>query len=273
MPNKFTYYAARALIGVAMVLSLAACATAPSSDDPEAMAAYREANDPIEPVNRAIFGFNQGVDKAVIKPVAKVYRGVLPQAVRDSVRNFLRNLQTPVIMANEFLQGNPDRAMETFGRFAANTMWGVGGLFDVVPDKPHHTEDLGQTLAVWGVGEGPYLVLPIIGPSSARHTVGRVGDYFMDPINYWATHEGHDWIPITRTAVGGIDARSRAIETLDEIERTSIDFYAAIRSLYRQRRADLIRNGAPAEESPLPDISSDFEDDDGKVRISALEHG
>lgn len=273
MSNKFTYYAARAFIGVAMVLTVAACATAPSSDDPEAMAAYKEANDPIEPVNRAIFAFNQGVDKAIIKPAAQVYRGVLPRPVRDSVRNFLNNLQTPVVIANEILQGNPDRAGETFGRFAANTMWGVGGLFDVVPDKPHHVEDLGQTLAVWGMGEGPYIVLPILGPSSGRHTLGRVGDYFMDPINYWANHEGADWVPITRAVVGGIDSRSRVIETLDEIERTSIDFYAAIRSLYRQQRADLIRNGAPAGESPLPDISIDFEDDVGKDKISALTEG
>ena len=273
MSNKFTYYAARALIGAAMVMTVAACATAPSSDDPEAMAAFKEANDPIEPVNRAIFAFNQGVDKAVIKPVAQVYRGVLPQGVRDSVRNFLRNLQTPVIMANEFLQGEPDRAMHTFARFTANTLWGVGGLFDVVPDKDHHVEDLGQTLAVWGMGDGPYIMLPILGPSSGRHTIGRVGDYFMDPINYWARNQGEDWVPITRAVVSGIDSRSRVIETLDEIERTSIDFYAAIRSLYRQQRADLIRNGAPSEDSPLPDISIEFEDDMEKDKISALEEG
>jgi len=272
MSNKLVSLAARALIGVAMVLTVAACATAPSSDDPEAMAAFKEANDPIEPVNRAIFSFNQGVDKVIIKPAAQVYRGVLPQGVRDSVRNFLRNLRAPVIMANDLLQGEPDRAMETFGRFAANTMWGMGGLFEIVPDKPHHEEDLGQTLAVWGMGEGPYIMLPILGPSSGRHTLGRVGDYFMDPINYWANHQGEDWVPITRAVVGGIDSRSRVIETLDEIERTSIDFYAAIRSLYRQQRADLIRNGAPAEGSPLPDISN-FEDDDGKSKTSAATEG
>ncbi len=256
-----------------MMMTVAACATAPSSDDPEAMAAFEEANDPIEPVNRAIFAFNQGVDKAVIKPVAQVYRGILPEAVRDSVRNFMRNLRAPLIFANDLLQGEPDRAMETFGRFAANTLWGLGGLFEIVPDKPHHEEDLGQTLAVWGAGEGPYLVLPIIGPSSVRHTFGRVGDYFMDPINYWANHQGEDWIPITRTVVTGIDSRSRVIETLDEIERTSIDFYAAIRSLYRQQRADLIRNGAPGEDSPLPDISIDFEDDENQEKTSALKEG
>jgi phospholipid-binding lipoprotein MlaA len=131
-------------------------------------------NDPLEGLNRGIFEFNRVVDGVLIKPAAQIYRGVLPQQAQDSVRSFLRNLRSPVILANDVLQGDMDRAGSTIGRFLVNTTLGIGGLFDVASElgMPFHDEDFGQTLAVWGVGEGPYLVLPLLGPSNPRDAVG-----------------------------------------------------------------------------------------------------
>jgi phospholipid-binding lipoprotein MlaA len=247
-----------------LLLGLAACATPPPAGDPDAVAAYKEANDPLEPLNRYIFEVNRGIDMIALRPAAEVYRGVLPEGVRDSVRNFLDNLKTPVTLANQILQGDGEGARNTVGRFMANTFIGVGGLFDVVPNVPKRQEDMGQTLAVWGASEGPYLVLPLIGPSPVRDTAGMVGDYFLDPVNFYARRENREWITYSRAIVDGIDLRSRNIETLDEIERTSIDFYAAVRSLYRQRRNDEIRNGEAKASISEPEISEHFEEDDSQ---------
>ncbi len=254
---------------VAVLVALAAgCATPPPSGDPEALAAYEEANDPLEPLNRYVFEVNRGLDMLVVRPAAEVYRGLIPEVARDSVRNFLDNLSAPVVLVNDLLQGEVDRAGQTFGRFLANTFIGVGGLFDVVPDIEHHDEDFGQTLAVWGAPEGPYLVLPLLGPSPLRDTIGLVPDFYIDPVSLYAGNTDRRWIRTARFALDGIDTRSRNIESLDDIERTSIDFYATVRSLYRQRRADEIRNGRPGPSAPLLDISTDFEEDDGEDKVS-----
>jgi phospholipid-binding lipoprotein MlaA len=207
-------------------------------------------NDPIEETNRAIFSFNQGVDEAVLIPVAKAYRTVLPPPVRQSVHDILRNLNGPVIFANDVLQGQLGLAADTLGRVAINTTIGVGGMFDVATriGIPHHSNDLGITLATWGFGEGPYLILPLLGPSNPRDVVGMVGDSFADPASYFAAQNQLYWAILTRTGVSGIDVRSRNIENLADIEKTALDYYATIRSLYRQRRAAQIRH----EKSDLP---------------------
>lgn len=255
---------------LAAVVALAAnCATPPPADDSEAMAAFKEANDPLEPFNRAMFSVNMGLDRAIIRPVAEGYRAALPDGMRDSVRNFLNNLRTPVILANDVLQGEVERAGHSLGRFMINSTIGVGGLFDVAAMKgehmvesklPFHNEDFGQTLGAWGIGEGAYLVLPLLGPSPPRDTVGLVGDAVMDPWGYLIRSEYRYALAGGRFALRGIDTRSRNIETLDEIERSSIDFYATIRSLYRQRRVAEIANGRDLPESPVPEISFDFDD-------------
>jgi phospholipid-binding lipoprotein MlaA len=214
-----------------------------------------DTNDPFEGSNRFFFGVNQVLDDLLLRPVAVVYRAVLPDFARDGVRNFLNNLNSPVIFANDVLQGEGDRAGDTLIRFGVNSTIGVGGLFDVAKDlgHPYHDEDFGQTLAVWGVEDGPYFYFPLMGPSSARDFTGFVVDRGFDPLTYvnWGDK---DYIPIARTALNVIDLRSRNIETLDDIERSSVDYYASIRSLYRQSRADAIRNGAPSKE--LPDFES-----------------
>ncbi len=208
-------------------------------------------NDPLEIPNRMFFAFNEALDFAVFRPVAVTYRFIVPTGVRNSVRNFLRNLRTPVTLANDLLQGDLERAETTFARFFINSTIGLLGLFDVAADSgyPYHDEDFGQTLGTYGAGEGFYLVLPILGPSSLRDGSGRIVDIFLDPLTYIAPQEFN----LGRSVTTGIDFRSRNIEELDSLKADSLDFYARIRSLYRQNRENEIRNGAPSGE--VPDFS------------------
>lgn len=200
--------------------------------------------DPWENTNRAVFGFNQSVDRTVLVPVANAYRAVIPNPVRDMIHDFLQNLNSPIIFANDVLQAQPGLAGETFGRALINTTIGFGGMFDVATKLgvPYHTNDLGITLATWGVASGPYMMLPVLGPSNPRDLVGEVGDSFGDPGNIVASDHHRVWASVVRGATAGIDERSRNIESLAEIERTSLDFYATVRSLARQRRAAQIRH-------------------------------
>jgi phospholipid-binding lipoprotein MlaA len=228
------------LIVLALVTS--GCATQPQS--PQPAAAEEDFHDPFEDTNRKIFDFNQAVDHHVLVPVAKAYRAVLPEPVRDSLRDFLINLQAPLIFANDTLQGDFGRAKDTAVRFVVNSTIGIGGLVDVAGrwGVPYHDQDLGVTLGVWGIPEGPYLVVPILGPSDPRDLGGEVAQGFADPWNIIAADNGLVWISFVRAAVDGIDQRARYLDTLADIERTSLDYYATIRSLYRQRRAALIRH-------------------------------
>ena len=229
---------------VACSLALAGCA---SDRLPPAQAAVAEqANDPFEPMNRFVFGMNNGFDKAVLLPVAQAYVDVVPDPARDSVHNFLENLDLPVTFANDILQGEFTRAGQTAGRFTVNTTIGIGGLIDVASSMgiPDHTEDFGQTLGTWGVGEGPYLVMPFFGPDPPRDIFGQVADIFMDPTTYIHI-DGHIYWSAGREMAMAIDLRSRSIDQLDSIERSSVDYYASMRSLYRQHRNNEIRNGKP----------------------------
>lgn len=211
-----------------------------------------EDNDPLEGLNRGIFEFNRVVDGVLIKPMAQIYRGVLPQEAQDSVRSFLRNLRTPLIVANDVLQGDMNRAGTTISRFLVNSTLGILGLFDVASELgiPFHDEDFGQTLAVWGVGEGFYIMLPILGPSNPRDVAGLVSEFYLDPVNIYLRNEDLDYLTYVRAGLRGIDARARSIEVLDELERTSLDYYAAIRSLYRQQRDNEIRNSKSEPRAP-----------------------
>ena len=239
----------RLALAAVLAAGLGACASAPPDSDAAAKQAYVEANDPLEPMNRAVFEFNRVADKIILKPVATVYHDAVPVFAQDMIRNFLDNLRQPLNFANALLQGNPERAGQAFGRFAGNTIIGLGGMFDVMTNVPKVEEDFGQTLAVWGMGEGPYLMLPILGPSNPRDTAGLVVDAAADPFNWYARTHDMDWATYSRFIVGGIDYRSRNLQTMDDIEANALDFYATVRSLSRQRRADQIRNGNPA---PVP---------------------
>lgn len=252
--RKTTTRLAASLTALALV---AGCATPPPAEDKEAVAEWEQVNDPFEPTNRAIFEFNQAVDKALLKPLAQGYRAVVPEFGRDRVRDFLNNLRAPIVFVNDLLQGEPDRAMQTIMRFAFNTGFGALGLFDVSTEGgiPHHDEDFGQTLAVWGVPEGPYLVLPILGPSNPRDTTGIAAEWLSDPFNYVMRENSIDWAIYTRTGVAGVDKREKYLDSLDEVERTSLDYYSALRALYRQRRNAEIKNGPVADKLPAPGVS------------------
>ena len=210
--------------------------------------------DPLEPVNRVIFAVNDGLDAVIIRPVATVYKAVLPAFVRRGIGNFLSNVATPVTLANDLLQGEWRRAENTIVRFMLNTTVGAAGLVDVARHVGYqrHTEDFGQTLAVHGVPSGPYLVLPILGPSSPRHAVGRVVDMFANPW-FWLLADEETVIRLTPGAVSVVHARSKSLESLDAIRETSPDYYVSIRSVYTQNREAEIRNGEESEDD-LPDI-------------------
>ncbi len=226
-------------------LVLGACATPPPSDDPEAVADHERINDPLEPANRAIFFFNRGFDTLLLRPLAGFYGGLIPPPIREGVHNALANLQAPVILFNDLLQGETDRAWTTASRFAVNTTAGLGGLRDPATGMgyPRHEEDFGQTLATWGADEGPYLMLPLLGPSNSRDAVGIAVDFLVDPFNWWAHSTGRRAVAYARGAMRAVDLRARNDAILADLERSSLDHYAALRSLYRQRRADEIRNG------------------------------
>jgi len=245
------------VVGAIVLLGfMSACATPPT--DPEELAEYNEANDPIEPVNREIFDFNNWVDKNALKPVAIAYRDAVPEGVRDTSQNFINNVSSPIIFVNDILQGESGRAAETLMRFVVNTTAGMGGFFDAAGEMglERHEEDFGQTLAVWGAPEGPYLMLPILGPSNVRDTVGMlVHMAALNELNI-ANLAELDYYGYASSIVGGLNQRVAVLGTLDEIERTSIDYYAAIRSLYRQTRNDQIRNGeTDAEDLAAPSLS------------------
>jgi phospholipid-binding lipoprotein MlaA len=227
---------------------LTGCASTRAVEGPQ------EINDPFEPFNRAMFNTTLAIDKVLLRPTAIVYRAVFPQPVRNGLRNFLNNLDSPVILTNDILQGEFGRARNTLVRTVVNTTVGIGGLFDVA-DKwgyPRHREDFGQTLATFGIGEGPYLFIPLFGPANPRDLFGYGTDLFFQPLTYvqWGDQS---YIPYVRSGVDLIDLRERNVETLDEIEQTSLDYYASVRSLYRQSRNNEINNGAAAVED-LPDF-------------------
>ena len=249
----------------ALVLTVGACATPPT--DPAARAEFEKTNDPFEPLNRDIFDFNLFVDRVALKPVAKAYVDVVPEAGRDAIRHFLNNLGEPVIFANNLLQGEFKRAHDTFARFLMNSTFGIGGVFDLATGAglERQTGDFGQTLYSWGVPDGPFLMLPVLGPSNPRDAIGLGVDGYADPWNRIASNNGYWWVGLIRGAVDGIDLRARNLDTLDELQRSAIDFYAELRSLFRQHRASELRHGEPA---PLPDLDTLYNDPSDKPKVS-----
>ena len=220
-------------------------------------------NDPMEPVNRAIFEFNEWFIKLLVRPLAQGYRWVVPDRARDSVENVLHNLNSPRVLANDLLQGELVRAWHTSSRFVINSTVGVAGIFDAADwlDLPKHDEDFGQTLAVWGVGEMMYLVLPLLGPSNPRDGVGKAVDSLFDPLNLWAVNTDREYIAYARTGVEAIDFYEGIMDDLDSLRETSVDYYAAIRSLYRQRRTNEIGNGAASGAGAVPNLDYDLDDE------------
>jgi phospholipid-binding lipoprotein MlaA len=237
----------RALIVGLGGLALTGCATAPPS--PEALAA----NDPYEQTNRQTLELNGQIDRYFVVPTVALYIETVPDGGRRGVHNFLVNLSKPTTFVNDLLQGEFTRGSQTAGRFLVNTTLGLGGFLDQASKMgvPDHGEDFGQTMAVWGVNDGPYVVLPFLGPSNPRDASGLVVDALADPTNF-IHFKQHLWWSGAREYFTLLDLRAQTYQTIQGIQRSSVDYYASLRSLYRQLRQNEILNGRPAE--PLPDF-------------------
>jgi phospholipid-binding lipoprotein MlaA len=255
---KKTAGVSRVLAIALSAMLLASCAGKPADGT----------NDPLESVNRELFDFNMALDRAILRPVTQAYVDVVPDPIRDMIHNFLFHLKEPVTLANDLLQGEWDRAGQTSARIVTNSVIGFG-MWDVMTSSgaEGHKEDFGQTLAVWGVPDGPYLVLPLMGPSNLRDTTAEVAQFaypFLDPIPHVMDAHLDFWtrfyIRGTRTVFTALDKRAQVLGRLAELEKTSLDFYATIRSLYRQKRADEIRNGESGDAVPIPDITLELDE-------------
>lgn len=237
-----------------LLVVLAGCATQPTN--PAQRAAAEANNDPWEPTNRAVFDFNQAADRAVLRPAAMAYRKI-PEDGRFAMRNFLNNMSEPLVAANKLLQLKFDGFATSMGRFVMNTTMGFLGFAD--PAKKAGLErpvggDFGATMARYGVGEGPYVMIPLFGPSNVRDGIGQGVDGFADPVGFQLTTlEG-----LGRTVTSGIDKREQTDEELTNLEKSSIDFYAQLRSVTRQYRRDQLFKAGIAEK---PKAERGFYDD------------
>ena len=242
------------IAGVCGALLIGGCA---SNQDQSVMGDDAQISDPLEDTNRGIFKFNTAVDDTIIHPVVKGYRIVVPKEARNSLGNFLRNLNSPVIFANEVLQGDLEGARTVLLRAVINTFAGFGGLFDFAGKEglPHEGEDFGQTLATWGLDHGPYLVVPILGPSSARDSVGYIVDGFADPLRWYLFNIDKSGIHYTRMSATYLNVRDELMDVLEDLRNSSIDYYASTRSIYYQRREALVNDENPddAVEVSIPD--------------------
>lgn len=200
--------------------------------------------DPIEPFNRAVFQFNRFIDFLILKPVTKVYTTVTPDFAQHGVTNFLSNLGEPVTMLNKLLQGDFEGFRTATSRLYINSVFGVLGLVDTADHMGIHAvdADFGQTMGKYGVGHGFYLVLPIIGPSSARDGTGRLVDTFTDPYNIAFMDSETEWPIYARAGLTAIDVRARYGDEIDRTMKTAVDPYVTFRSIYAQRRAYVVQD-------------------------------
>lgn len=219
----------------ACLLAAAGCAT--TSADPR---------DPLEGMNRAVFAFNDQVDQIVLAPAARLYKNVTPDRLREMVRNFFSNLDDLAIGANNLLQGKPAEAVNDWGRFAFNTVFGVLGIWDIASDMglEKHNEDFGQTLARWGAGDGPYLVLPLLGASTLRDTAALPADWALDPVTVHRPVDESNALAAFR-AVG---RRTDLLEASRTLEEAALDRYVFLRESTLQRRRSLVYDGSPPRE-------------------------
>lgn len=230
----------RLLAGVCLAVLLGACASSPASGelDPEAL-------DTLPRYNRWMFEVNDTLDRAVVKPLAQGYQAVTPQFVDDRITDFFGNLGDVVVLTNNLLQCKPEAALGDLTRIVFNSTFGLLGLFDVATAlsiSPKHTEDFGQTLGVWGLGEGGYLVLPLLGPSTWRDTAGlAVNAFNIDPV--WEVHN----IPLRNSAVALrlVDRRADLLRSERVVEGALLDRYTQVRDAYLERRRSLIHDGNP----------------------------
>lgn len=244
--------AARFILLALITITLAACS---STSSETVYAGNVEVHDPLEEGNRAVLAFNEAVDHAVLAPVARGYRNYTPSAFRLALRNFLRNLKSPIIIANQMLQGDVDGTFNSAGRFVINTLAGFGGILDLAEEGGirYEPEDFGQTLGVWGVDHGPYLVVPLLGPSTVRDSVGTLVDMYADPLRIYLFNTDQKGWHYARVGASVLDQREELLDVLDDLRNNSFDYYAALRSAYYQRR-EALKNDQSADHIAGPAI-------------------
>ncbi|MCK5720444.1 MAG: VacJ family lipoprotein [Thiomargarita sp.] len=246
------------------LLVIAGCSTPPTVADAD--------HDPFEKLNRHVFAFNDGIDKIVMKPIAKTYKHVVPTPVNKSVTNFFNNLDDIVVIANDLLQFKFGQAASDTGRFFVNSTVGLLGFIDVASEigLSKHDEDFGQTLGYWGVNSGPYIVLPILGPSSARDVLGIGADLLFDPTFYYAASPTTDTgqAILVGEAVKGVDLRSDLLTLEGVLEEAALDKYSYMRDAYLSRRHYLVHDGeipeTDEEDDLFDDDESDYESEDNE---------
>ncbi len=223
----------------AALLACLLCALAPLPSSAGGQPQHIAYGDPLEPFNRMIFAFNETLDTFVLRPAAVVYGFLVPAPARRGIHNLVRHLSLPFTFVNDVAQGEWQRSGKTLQRFVLNTTVGLAGLHDAAKDYglPHRETDFGGTLAAWGIGEGPYLVLPIAGPSNVRDAAGLMVQGVADPVDIAFRRLELDYLPLIRPTAAILDFRHRNLDTLDDFKAGSLDYYAFIRTLYRQRRA------------------------------------
>jgi phospholipid-binding lipoprotein MlaA len=236
------------LLASAIVLQLAAS---------PAFAQTTDVFDPFERVNRKMYAVNQGVDRFIFGPLSRAF-GVTPGPLRRIIGNVTRNLGEPLVVVNDMLQGHVGTAASTLGRFVINSTIGIVGIVDVAGRTgiPHHDNGFGTTLGRWGVRPGPFIFLPVLGPSNARDTMGTVGDFLLNPLD-WVRYSGDLAVGVTTGVLGGLTARYEAQPRLESIRATSTDPYATLRSFYSQNREGEIHGESEPGELPEFDIPPD----------------
>ncbi len=249
-PQAITLLAA----AVVLAASLAGCASKPSPDDPDAVADYNEAHDPLEPTNRVFYAINNGLDTVILRPLAVGYKYAVPYVVRSHTHNVLANLSMPVVLFDDMLQARPRRAGDLLMRLLVNSTVGVAGIFDVATGWgwPAHDADGGMTLAMWGLPEGPFLFIPVLGPSSPRDASGFAGDVAMDPLTWFGEGIAVTALGYTRYGMNAVDTRATVLDDLDKIKAQALDPYATLRSLYRQHRQSLIEEARSDDRATVP---------------------
>src|SRR6266581_1895779 len=241
LPRARIWWSLDRLAALALCCVLSGCASLPPGEQ-------RVPDDPLEPLNRAVFDVNTALDDAFIRPLAEAYRAIVPPLVRDRIRSAIDNLAEPRIFVNDLLQRRPDAAGITFARFFINTIVGLAGMFDLAAERgfAKQSGDFGQTLYTWGVDDGPYLVLLLLGPSNLRDAFGLGVDVLTTPPALIASSHAN----LAVGMVDGIDLRARNIETLDEIKASALDYYAHLKSVTRQRRESQLREASGVNDEP-----------------------
>lgn len=234
---------------------LAGCAKKPPASDPAALADYQQANDPLEPTNRFFYRVNTTVDRYTLKPVAQAYVYVVPEPARTGIHNVIANLNEPITFFDSVLVAKPRRAGSSFMRFLVNSTAGVGGIFDVAAKLGYKEPDSdgALTLAYWGVPSGPYLFVPVLGPKTASSLAGFGLDVALSPYTYVPRGYGLLTLNWALYGVGAIDARSRVLHDLDELNKTALDPYATIRSAYQQQQVSRLKALESERETTPPD--------------------